>query len=318
MKLSKSIILLSIFSFNMFFLLGSEQKISSDQFLQNELQEIRNLIEQSKIKNDRTKSNLESLRSRLEKFNDILNRNQRGKENIKQKDSSLIKKQSVITQNSDSNSPKITNTNDHNRTSVPTIQTPAISDNIAVEKSQKVPMETHHSRNFEARLGYGPTFPLDSKINSYDLEFSTGHFIDLSLIKTHQIFFWGGHIGLKSHKTDKVSSVPILGSVDAGGNNTLINLAACTGFRYFFNEHFFSEGQLSTGLAFAKNQISIGSTSLKSNDTEFFWGLGTGIGFAFNEHFSLMLKYQFDGHTKSAPIGEKLFNQVFLQFGTNF
>ena len=57
----------------MFFLLGSEQKISSDQFLQNELQEIRNLIEQSKIKNDRTKSNLESLRSRLEKFNDILN-----------------------------------------------------------------------------------------------------------------------------------------------------------------------------------------------------------------------------------------------------
>ena len=64
-----------VLSFNMFFLLGSEQKISSDQFLQNELQEIRNLIEQSKIKNDRTKSNLESLRSKLKEFNEILNQN---------------------------------------------------------------------------------------------------------------------------------------------------------------------------------------------------------------------------------------------------
>ena len=318
MKLSKSIIQVSIFSFNTFFLLGSEQKKSSVQFLHNELQEIRNLIEQSKIKNDRKRTDLESLSSRLEKFNDILNQIQRGKENIKQEDHSFLKKHSVITQKSDSNSAKITNSNNNNQASATTIQTPAKSENIGVEKSQKVPTETHRSKNFEARLGYGPTFPLDSEINSYDLEFSTGHFIDLSLIKTHQNFFWGGHIGLKSHKTDKVSSVPILGSVDARGNNTLINLAACTGFRYFFNEHFFSEGQLSTGLAFAKNQISIGSTSLKSNDTEFFCGLSTGLGFAFNEHFSLMLKYQFDGHTKSAPIGEKFFNQVFLQLGSSF
>ena len=121
MKLSKSIILVSIFSFNTFFLLGSEQKISSVQFLQNELQEIRNLIEQSKIKSDRTKSNLKSLRSKLDEFNDILNQIQRGKENIKQEDHSFIKKHSVITQKSDSNSAKITNSNNNNQASATTI-----------------------------------------------------------------------------------------------------------------------------------------------------------------------------------------------------
>ena len=143
MRLSTSIILLSIFSFSVFFLLGSEQKKSSVQLLHNELQEIRNLIEQSNIKNDRTRTDLESLSSRLEKFNDILNQIQRGKENIKQEDHSFIKKHSVITQKSDSNSAKITNSNNNNQASSTTIHTHAKSEIIGVEKSQKVPTETH-------------------------------------------------------------------------------------------------------------------------------------------------------------------------------
>jgi len=168
----------------------------------------------------------------------------------------------------------------------------------------------------EIKIAYGPTFPFENTIHSYGLEFSTGHSLYLAFLRQHEFFYWGGNLGCKWFKNSKVNSVPIYDTIPAGGTNRLINLAACSGVKYFFTDYFFTEAEFSGGIAFAKNELSIGSLSLSESSSEFYFSLANAIGLELNDHWNLSLKYQLDGHTHNSIFRRQLFNQFYLQLGT--
>lgn len=174
------------------------------------------------------------------------------------------------------------------------------------------------NQSVEFKIGYGLTFPMVTSINKYDLEFSTGHFLDLSIIKSNHFFYWGGHACLKYFDNNKINLVPILGSIETEGSNRVLNFAACSGVRNFFTNRLFAEAQISGGVAFSKYNVTIANTSIHSEESDFYWSLGSGIGYSIDRNWSIILKYQIDGHSNSFPFGYQIYNQVWAQIGASF
>ena len=62
----------------------------------------------------------------------------------------------------------------------------------------------------EIKIGYGPTFPQENKIQDYGLEFSTGHALDLAFLRQHEFFFGEDIWDVNSSKTVKLTPFPLL------------------------------------------------------------------------------------------------------------
>jgi hypothetical protein len=204
------------------------------------------------------------------------------------------------------------------KSSVEKISTKLSTTTATSELSNEDLMEVPSTISNEIKIGYGLAFPLDNKIQSYDLEFSTAHVLDLAFLRQHEFFFWGGHLGFKSFQNNKIHSVPIYHTIPAGGSNSLLNLALCSGVEYFFNDYVFAETQFSGGIALTKNELSIGSLTLHESSSELYFSFSSGIGLELNNYLNLSLKYQLDGHTHNSTFHRQLFNQFYFQLGTIF
>ena len=287
----------------------SRRDLPNAEFLKLKLEkskEVRTLLEQFKNDGNDGSLNAESSHVKISIIKNLYRSYQQGKTDLasfKFADSlDMGKQEKTFNDTSKSSAVNLSTQN---------IATAGTSD-LGKENLKKVPSMIGN----EIKIGYGPTFPQENKIQDYGLEFSTGHALDLAFLRQHEFFFWGGHLGCKLFKNSKINSIPIIDTVPAGGTNRLINLAVCSGVRYFFTDHLFAEAEFSGGIAFAKNELSIGSVSLNESSSEFYFSLANAIGLELNDHWNLSLKYQLDGHTHNSIFRRQLFNQFYLQLGT--
>ena len=167
-------------------------------------------------------------------------------------------------------------------------------------------------------FSYAICIPHNTAFANYSMEYHTGHSIGLTYSRHHDWFFWGLQLGSKFFESDKMSNIPLWGDLPATGNNYSTNFSLISGIRHNFNDRFYFQGNLGFGINYSRDEIQLGSTTVKYNETNFYGASVAGIGIQFSEFMSLLIFYEIDAHGDSGRLDTRVFSQFGLKTGFHY
>lgn len=168
------------------------------------------------------------------------------------------------------------------------------------------------------KFSYAICIPHDTDFASYKMEYRTGHSIGFTYSRHHDWFFWGLQLGAKFFESDKMTDIPFWGNLPTEGNNYSTNLSLISGLRHNLNDKFYVQGNIGLGINKSWDEIQIGSTTVKYDETNFYGALAAGIGIQFSEFISMLLFYEIDAHGDSGRLDNRVFSQLGLKMGLHY
>lgn len=168
------------------------------------------------------------------------------------------------------------------------------------------------------RFSYAICIPHDTDFASYKMEYRIGHSIGFTYSRHHDWFFWGLQLGAKFFESDKMTDIPFWGNLPAKGNNYSTNLSLISGLRHSLNDKFYVQGNIGLGINNSWDEIQLGSTTVKYDETNFYGALAAGIGIQFSEFISMLLFYEIDAHGDSGRLDSRVFSQLGLKMGFHY
>lgn len=188
--------------------------------------------------------------------------------------------------------------------------------------------EVQHSKDdaiidslYNLSTSYSLSFPVDTDFREYQMEYDWGHHLEGKLYRNWDSFFVGLSIGFKTFENHQLRMPYTVGSMvlPAEGSNLSVFTSLSIGTEHFLNNSTFITGSAGLGFGKAWDEIKVGGVHIFDDSDYFLYGmLQLGIGYVFNESYSLLAFYQFDAQGSRNHFETQYFNQIGLGLGIHY
>jgi len=174
---------------------------------------------------------------------------------------------------------------------------------------------------YNFRFSYALSFPTDTDFREYQMEYEWGHHLEAKFYRKWEKFFFGLSLGSKifQNKSLTIPYSPGRLELPASGSNYSVFSSITVGIDHFLNNNTFITGSVGLGAGMAWDEIEMGGVEIFSDNDYFLYAMAQfGIGYAFNERFSMLFYYQLDAQGSRNYFDTQFFQQLGLSAGIHF